>query len=89
MLPKTEHCPACLYELKVAADVALSISSDLCGPKLGVRCCGPIVIDAAMPEASVDENGDPDSRENNVGFQPAILGQRCVVDSIAETCGKD
>lgn len=65
--PKSENRPTTLPKVLSVAIIAGLVSLDLVGPELGVCRWRLIVARAAMPEAPVDEHGDPRTFEDYVG----------------------
>jgi hypothetical protein len=66
MLPDPDWCPACPPKPVVRVLVASAIGLDLLPPPLRVLFRPGGVIGAAMPEARVDEDGDPRGGEDDV-----------------------
>lgn len=67
VLPDTYNVPACLFQELIGFVIALTVLLDLVGPIVGVCLSDRVVIWASMPEASVEEDGNPGSRKNDVG----------------------
>ena len=67
VLPDTHNVPACLFQELVGFVIAPTVLLDLVGPIVGVCLGDRVVVWASMPEASVEEDGNSSSRENDVG----------------------
>jgi hypothetical protein len=81
MFPCPDDEPSGLTEAFLRPAVPRDVGVELGPPPVGVRLRGDGVIGAAVPEAAVDEDGDPGTGESNVG--PAGKGPE--VDAVAET----
>ena len=81
MLPSPDDDPSCLAQTLIRPAVTGDVGVKLGPPPVGVRLGSHGVLGTAVPEAAVDEDGDPSAGEGDVG--PARDGRH--VDAIAET----
>lgn len=81
VLPRSDHGPSGLVESLIGPSVSGDVGVQLGSPPVSVRLGRDGVLGTTMPEAPVDEDGDPGSGESNVG--PARKG--CEVHAVAET----
>jgi len=82
VLPHSYDTPASLFELRVGVCVSSAIRLDLLAPPLGVLLWPCAVLRTPVPEAPVDENGDPEPWERDVGT--AAGARQRVVDAKAK-----
>lgn len=67
VFPDSNRYPALRVQSSVSVDIPLPIALDLVRPIPPVGCVNLVgMIRAAMPEAAVYEDGDPEPREDNV-----------------------
>lgn len=66
MLPRANHKPPSLFELRVVSSVSLSVGLDLSTPPVAIRLRNGAVLRTPMPEAAVHLNSDPGSGERHV-----------------------
>ncbi len=83
MSPESEHRPATRAQDLGRLDIALTIPVNLYSPKLLIGFGRHIVMGAAVPKASVDEDRDATLGEQHVG-RATQIGLHTGVDSIAE-----
>jgi hypothetical protein len=67
VFPESHDRPPALLQLARCLGVSASIALDLGGPELGVRLSDGVMLRAAMPEAPVDEDREPQSGKHDVG----------------------
>ena len=67
MLPIAQHRPPGLLRVRGGLDVTLYVVGDLVRPILGVGGRPGVVSGASVPEAAVDEHGNPALRTHSVG----------------------
>ncbi len=84
VLPAADDGPASGAEPLIGVSIPLLIALDFLRPVPAVGSMNaPAVLGAAVPEASVDEDGDPWPREHDVGLPPEMrLG--ATVDEVAQ-----
>jgi hypothetical protein len=85
VLPETERRPAGGRQCTVDPTISLNVRLKLAGPELLVRARDRAVLDAAMPEAAVDEDCDPSPRENNVRTNGNPFHHDAHPDSVTES----
>ncbi len=68
MLPDADDFPSLLAELAVHASVPGHVVGALFVPELPVGFGAGVALGATVPEASVDEDGDPLLGERKVGL---------------------
>jgi hypothetical protein len=71
MLPEADYCPAGLGEGLVGGAVALDVPSQLRRPVPVVVLRLAAVVGAGVPEAAVNEDGDPPAGERDIRADPA------------------
>ena len=74
VLPDADDAPSELLEAGGVGLVAFDVALKLGAPVLGVGARHGGVLGAAVPEASVDEDGDAPGREDDVDFDAAGAG---------------
>jgi hypothetical protein len=75
VLPYAHDLPAGLREKSVGLAIAIARPRDLVAPPISVVFRPRHVFGAAMPEATVDEDGNSETREHDV-CTPPRAGQR-------------
>jgi hypothetical protein len=65
--PDADDRPSCLLEVGISAPVTRDVGLDLLPPPFRVRLRPGHVFRAAVPEATVDEDSNSGTRENDVG----------------------
>jgi hypothetical protein len=86
MLPDSDDCPAGCDQGLVRELVAFAVASDLVCPVGDIAGGRPVVLEAAVPPAPVDEHGDPGPGEDHVCGVPGT-GEGACIDAVAESCG--
>lgn len=87
MLPVAQHDPAGVGQCPVRLGVALAVARDLLLPVVGMGLGRrSAVLGAAVPEAAVDEHGDLEACEDDVG-PAAQIGERTDVDPVTQPMG--
>ena len=91
VLPDSDHGPARGCEGRVMPPVPVFVASKLCGPVEAISLRVGAMVAASVPEAAVDENREPGSREDDVGADSPILSRNLdwIIDSKAKTQGKE
>src|SRR5699024_3363246 len=84
VLPEPEDAPSCVGERACGPEIAFSVRNDLRPPIGDVGLRLHVMLRAAVPEAPVDEDCDPNAREDDVRSAPAIRRIRGEVHAIAE-----
>jgi hypothetical protein len=84
VLPDSDGVPSRIRQELVGLGVPGPISVDLGAPEVTVRACWTAVIGAPMPEASVYEDGDTSTGEDEVGGSP-YSGKRPCRYAVAQT----
>lgn len=67
MFPDPDAQPARFVEPLVCVAITCSVFYDLVRPVLGVAGRNCVMVRATVPEATVEEDRDPRSREDQVG----------------------
>ena len=73
VLWNTKHCPAGIVKLPCDPKITLSVCVYLVHPKAGVQSRVFAALRATVPEATVNEDNDPFSREDQVGIAKETL----------------
>jgi hypothetical protein len=73
VLPNSDAEPSCFSEPPVGVLVAQHVGLSLLGPKVGVRDRCGVVLGAAMPEASIEEDSNFGRRKNKVSSPSQLL----------------
>lgn len=68
MLPKAEHCPAGFPQTGVGVSVAFAIPLDLFSPPGVVLLWPYTMVRTSVPIATIHEDGDTETWENNIGM---------------------
>lgn len=85
MFPDADDFPAGVVEALVGVGVAAFVGFDFGSPEVGGGAGGgSVVLGAAVPEASVEEDGDFGSGEDEVGGAADIFDGACG-DSVAQS----
>lgn len=87
MFPESQHPPPCVIETQGCLAIALDIATELGKPIVAVAFWVGRVNRAAVPEASVDVDGDTHTGEDDVGAMP--VAERSKVHAIAESSGME
>ena len=83
MLPYSDHYPSGARELAVCVFVAVLVLADLLTPKAFMGFGGAEVLQARVPEAALEEDGDLGTGKDEIGCA-AELGQWAGVDAVSE-----
>ena len=83
VLPEPQDEPARLEEQLVGLAISLAIARDLCPPIVGVGLGFLVVLRAAMPVATINEDGDTRWMEHEIGG-PAKPWERPGRDPVAQ-----
>lgn len=87
MLPEPHHGPAGFPEPTCRIHVAFSVPGDFGPPVVRIRLRFDVVLRAAVPEATIDEDRDACAREHDVGSTTPI-GDICgMVDAVTQSGG--
>lgn len=89
MLPEAQNRPTCLIQQHVESRVTAPVGTDLLRPVLGVGLGGRVVLQTAMPKATVDKDSNLRSREHKVGSKATVTREWREVHAVPETCGVD
>lgn len=84
VLPDPDHGPSGCAELGFVEAITLDVSGDLRAPVGGIGSGAGSVFWAVVPEAAINEDGDPLAAKDDVG-PTAQACHRPYVDSIPET----
>jgi hypothetical protein len=84
VFPEADNHPAEAEHLGVRISISSNVGLDLLSPVCRVRLRSGVVLRAAMPEASVDEDRKLLAREHNVGAS-APIEWKWLVDAEAKT----
>lgn len=87
MFPPPDYLPPSILESLRLKSVARAIALDLRRPIVEVRLWRPVVLPAAMPKASIDEDRETVTREGDVDSDHATGNLDRVVDAIPQTGG--
>lgn len=70
MFPKPQDDPPSAFQFLGLSDVTLRIHAALLGPIgcVALRCAAVVAFRAHVPEATIDENSYPQSRESKIRF---------------------
>jgi hypothetical protein len=83
MLPDPNAYPSSVLETLVGVAVTRHVAVYFVRPELRVCNGNSVMLRAAMPKTSIEENGNSGSREDQVSGAPKVL-QRSCRDSIAK-----
>lgn len=83
VFPGPDDLPTSLSQLRVGISVSAPIGLDLPTPEVCIAGGPGCVLGAAVPEATIDEDGHPSSGEGNVDA-PAFVGQDWGIHSVTE-----
>jgi hypothetical protein len=85
VLPHAQYVPTLFVQASIRVRVTSPVASDLVSPERGV-CASrrPVVVRAPVPEAPVEEHGDPYLGEDQIGGSANLL-DRPDTYSITET----
>src|SRR5579859_6966437 len=81
MFPNAVNLPAFVFQYLRLSTVTLEVNAEFLCPEVTSRTGSDVVIGTAVPEASIDKNGNPLPRKNNIRTSCF----RRMVDSIAQT----
>jgi hypothetical protein len=84
VFPDPDHRPSFVAQGRVRSFVASLVGIELLSPPGGVVLRLGRVLGTPVPEAPVDEDSDPFTRENQIGTGADVLGDPAV-DSVAVT----
>ena len=83
VFPDPDDLPTSPSQLRIGISVSAPIGLDLLTPEVSIAGGPGCVLGAAVPEASIDEDGHPWSWERNVDA-PAFVGQNWGIHSVTE-----
>ena len=85
MFPEAQHHPASFAKAGVRIDISCDVRGDLVGPivRVVIEDSAPVFW-AAMPEASINKDGDAGANKDDIR-PPANGGIRCNADTVSET----
>jgi hypothetical protein len=86
MFPEAEHRPSGVFKQLVSLPIPLHVPAELLGPEATVGARGGVVLRTTVPEAAVEEDGDPGASENEVG-PAADVWDWGLIDAIAQPKG--
>jgi hypothetical protein len=91
VLPEPKHLPSFSHKDARHATIPFAISRELGDPVLGIGLGHSAVIRASMPEAAVDEHGDPRARKHEIWPDAKLAGDDRKIPSVtvaaAMQCG--
>ena len=84
VLPEPKNRPPQLHQMTIGVPVALDIPAEFGLPPIGIVLRSDPVLRATVPEASIDEDGDPRGAEEQIRASSRHIRQGRI-DSIPES----
>ena len=73
MLPDSDHLPARSLKRNVVSLVSLDVSLNLCPPPISIGGGQRAMIEASMPPAAVNKNGQSRTAEDDISLASKIV----------------